>query len=132
MEDAHPDVAAALHSGYQKVYERPVEMSDVLRHPTVGENAHTAEEIAWCNATILFLESELDDEGRAKRALPPLRRARRGAAAAAAAPAAPAPPPPPPGLSTAAAEQDPGIETDDDEEMPVLGRGGRRNKRKAR
>ncbi len=42
MEAAHPDVAAALHSGYQKVYERLVEMSDVLCHPTVGANAYTA------------------------------------------------------------------------------------------
>ncbi len=45
MEVTHPDVAAALHSGFQKVYERPVEMSGVQRYPTVGLDAYTAEEI---------------------------------------------------------------------------------------
>ena len=129
MEAAHPDVAAALHSGFQKVYERPVEMSDVRRYPTVGPNAYTDEEIKWCNATIDFLESELDDEGCAKRALAPQRRGRRGGAAAA---ASPAPPPPPPGRSTKAADKEPAIETEDDDDLPLIGRGGGRSKRKAR
>ena len=46
-------------------------------------------------ATIEFLEGQLDDEGSAKRALPPKRRARRSAGAAGAA-TEPAPPPAPP------------------------------------
>ena len=49
MEAAHPDVATALHSGFQTVYERPVEMSDLRQYPTVGPNAYTADEIKWCN-----------------------------------------------------------------------------------
>ncbi len=40
MEAAHPDVAAELYSGYQKVYKRPVEMHDVQHHPTEGANAY--------------------------------------------------------------------------------------------
>ena len=107
-------------------------MSDVQRYPTVGANAYTAEEVNWCNATINYLESQLDDEGRAKRALPPMRRARRSPSAAAASPTAPASAPPPPGRRTTTAEKEGGIETEDDDDLPVQGRGGRRNKRKAR
>ena len=40
MERAHSAVAAALHSGFQKLFERPVEMSDLRRYPSVGPNAY--------------------------------------------------------------------------------------------
>jgi hypothetical protein len=66
---AHPDVAAVLHAGFQKVLERPVKISDLLYYPSIGPNAYTAEEVNWCNATIDYLESKLDEEDRAKRVL---------------------------------------------------------------
>ncbi len=68
---ADPDVAAVLHAGFQKVLERPVEISDLLRYPSLGPNAYTAVEVNWSYAIIDYLESKLDEEGRAKRVLPP-------------------------------------------------------------
>jgi hypothetical protein len=42
----------------------------VRQCPSIGQNAYTAEEVNWCNATIDYLESKLDEEDRAKRVLP--------------------------------------------------------------
>ena len=129
-ERAHPDVAAVLHAGFQKVLERPVKLSDLQHYPSIGPNAYTAEEVNWCNTTIDYLESKLDEEDHAKRALSPLKR-RRGAATPA--PAAPSkPPPPPPARRTIPAVTNRDNETKNHDEEPLVGRGLKRIKRKAR
>ncbi len=51
VKHAHPNVTALLHADFQKVLERPVEISDLWRHPSIGPNAFTAEEVNWCNAS---------------------------------------------------------------------------------
>ena len=127
VERAHPDVAAALHAGFQKVLERPVEFGDLRRYPSIGPNAYTVEEVHWCNGTIDYLEGLLDEEGRAKRALPALKR-RRGPAAPA--PAAPSKPPLARRTIPAVTKGDNETENDDDE--PLVGQRHKRNKCKAR
>ncbi len=81
MDRAHPEVTSILNTGFQKLFQHPVNMTALPRHPSVGPNAYPAQEILWCNATIDHLENQLDDEGKAKRLLP-AKRAKRGTCAA--------------------------------------------------
>ena len=108
MERLHPDVSRVLHAGFQKQFMHAVDAADMQRPPSVGTSSYTPEEVRWCQATFDFLEGQLDEDGRAKRNLPPKRRGRGPARGAAPRPA-PAPPAPP-----APAEGPDDTENDDD------------------
>jgi hypothetical protein len=118
IECLHPDVAKTLYVGYNERFERPVEVQDLKRYPSIGPGAYNFEELRWCDATYNFLVSQLDDEGRVKRGIPwrtrrpPAGRPQAAQAASAAAPvAAPAP--------TQAPAADQNLETEDDDTQPL-------------
>ncbi len=70
LEHAHPEVAQTLNAGFQTLFERPVDFSDVCCFPSIGANAYNAEEITWYQATIEFLGDQLSEEGLLKRCMP--------------------------------------------------------------
>ncbi len=84
MERARPEAAQTINAGFQTHLQSPKEVSDVYSFHTIGQNAYNAEQIKWCEATIDSLEGQLDEEGRAKRSMPPKKRTLRSAATSAA------------------------------------------------
>ncbi len=71
MERLNPQVIRVLHAGFQSYSQHAFDATDLRRVPSFCAAAYTAKEITWCNATIDFLEFQLDEVGRAKRGLPP-------------------------------------------------------------
>jgi hypothetical protein len=63
MELLHPDVFRILHAGCQNRFMHAVDAADVQRPPSVGASAYSPgspEEMRWCQATLDFLEGQLD------------------------------------------------------------------------
>jgi hypothetical protein len=130
MERLYPQVSCVLHAAFQSHFQQAFDATDLRRVPSFGASAYTAEEIAWCNSTIDFLEEQLDEEGRAKRGLPPrLRRARirGGPAAPSAAVLPPAPSQNKKRSPPAVAE----VETENDSDTPLSTKRPRKTARKS-
>ncbi len=70
MESLHPQVCSVLHASFQSHIQHAFDAADLRRFPSYGDAAYISEEIAWCEKTTDFLESQLDKDGRAKRGLP--------------------------------------------------------------
>lgn len=126
IERLHPDVARTLHAGYQTKFQRPVDVADLKKYPSVGAGAYTPEEVNWCDATYDFLLSQMDDDARIKLGLPSRQRRARGGRAAAAA-AAPAPALPPPAAAAAG-----NIDTENEDDLPLLPSRNKKRKRTSR
>ena len=80
----------------------------------------------WCDATYDFLLSQMDDDARIKLGLPSRQRRARGGRAAAAA-AAPAPTLPPPAAAAAG-----NIDTENEDDLPLLPSRNKKRKRTSR
>jgi hypothetical protein len=108
-----------LHAGFQKQFMHAVDAADVQRPPSVGSSAYSSEEVKWCQATFDFLTCQLDEEGRAKRNLPPKRRGRG--------PARGGPAPPTPTMPTEGPN-----DTENEDDMPLLSRRPAKRARKSK
>jgi hypothetical protein len=100
VREKQPDFCNQVHAGWQAHFKRPISAEDLDRMPTVGDNAYTDEEVAWCTETIRYLRGQLDDKGLIDRGLPvggSRQTSRRAAAAADSEAAATAATPPPRG-----------------------------------
>ena len=90
----HPEVSNALHAAWLNQYKRAMNATDLRRPPL----DYSPEKQNWCQATVDFMEGQLDENQRIARGLPTRRAASmrsKGGAVRSILPQPPAPPAPP-------------------------------------
>ena len=95
LTQMHPEVSNALHAAWLNQYKRAMNATD-LRYPSLD---YSPEQKNWCEATIDFMEGQLDEDQRIARGLPTCRAAtlrNKGAVARSILSPPPAPPAPAP------------------------------------
>jgi hypothetical protein len=54
-----PVLKGHINEGRLAHYKRPVDVNDILRPPSAGENGHEEEEIEWFQQTVRYYVSKM-------------------------------------------------------------------------
>ena len=88
LTQMHPEVSNALHAAWLHSYKRAMNATDLRRPPL----DYSPEKLNWCQATVDFMEGQLDENQRIARGLPTRRAASMRSAVRSILPQPPAPP----------------------------------------